>query len=182
MIRAITASKTYQLSSLSPEGSPDPRLFARMPVRGLTAEQLYDSLGQATGKYSTTRKGVQPAFQNGFGERAAFVTLFSGLEKSSEASTSILQALHLMNGKAMAEATSVQGNRFLRTLAEAKGRTTAERIEELYVMVLSRRPREEESARFAKYVDSGGPRGDARAALGDVLWVLLNSPDFYLNH
>jgi hypothetical protein len=36
--------------------------------------------------------------------------------------------------------------------------------------------------RFVGYVRAGGVRGDARAALGDVFWVLLNSPEFLLNH
>jgi hypothetical protein len=45
-------------------------------------------------------------------------------------------------------------------------------------VVLSRKPRPEESERFVKYVDAG----DTGKTLADVFWVLLNSPEFLLNH
>jgi hypothetical protein len=172
LIRAITLSKTYQLSSRGSRPSQDDRrLFARRAVRGLTAEQLYDSISQATGKS-----------ENAFGTRGEFVARFDNPERPVDASLTIPQALHLMNSKAMAEATSPKGNPQLKALAEAKGVSTAERVEELYLMVLSRRPRAEESARLVKYVDGGGPRRDRTRALADVLWSLFNSPEFTLNH
>jgi hypothetical protein len=87
-----------------------------------------------------------------------------------------------MNSQAMAEATSPKGNPLLAALAEAKGMTTSERVEQLYLMVLSRRPRRNEVNRLVKYVDRGGPRRDRTRALADVLWSLLNSPEFTLNH
>ena len=49
-------------------------------------------------------------------------------------------------------------------------------------MVLSRKPRPEESERFVKYVDSTAAARDPANALADVFWVLLNSPEFLLNH
>jgi hypothetical protein len=172
LIRAITLSKTYQLSSLvSHPSENDRRLFARRALRGLTAEQLYDSISQATGTP-----------ENAFGSRGEFVARFNNPERPVDASLTIPQALHLMNSKAMARATSPEGNRLLKALAEAKGMTTAERVEELYLIVLSRRPRAEESARLVKYVDGGGPRRNCTRALADVLWSLLNSPEFTLNH
>ena len=48
LIRAITASRTYQLTSLKTHSSQtEPRLFSRMAVRGLTSEQIFDSVAQA---------------------------------------------------------------------------------------------------------------------------------------
>ncbi len=50
LIRAIVLSKTYQLSSLQSDPSQDEvRLFGRMAVKGMTAEQLFDSVSMATG-------------------------------------------------------------------------------------------------------------------------------------
>lgn len=50
LIRTLTATRAYQLSSaVGPKGSDEPALFARMPLRGLTPEQLFDSLAMATG-------------------------------------------------------------------------------------------------------------------------------------
>ncbi len=51
LLRALTATRAYQLSSdaTSTTSQDDPRLFARMAVKGMTADQLFDSLAQATG-------------------------------------------------------------------------------------------------------------------------------------
>jgi hypothetical protein len=52
LIRAITTSRAYQLTSIRTHASQDNgRLFARRVVRGLSADQLYDSLIQATGHH-----------------------------------------------------------------------------------------------------------------------------------
>jgi hypothetical protein len=172
LIRSIALSKTYQLGSRAASPSQaDRRLFARRAVRGLTAGQLYDSISQATGKS-----------ENAFGARIIFVARFDNPERPVDASLTVPQALHLMNSQAMAEAISPKGNPQFKALTEAKGMSTAERVEDLYLMVLSRRPRAEELARLVKYVDGGGPRRDSARALSDVLWSLFNSPEFTLNH
>jgi hypothetical protein len=43
-------------------------------------------------------------------------------------------------------------------------------------------PTPEESERLVRYVDSGGPRHEQKAALADLFWALLNSAEFFLNH
>jgi hypothetical protein len=184
LLRAITGSKTYMLSSVvSDESQNDPRQFARAAVRGLTPEQLYDSLAVVTGKVRPLARGSGETIPNDtFGRRAEFVARFTTPGTPLDAEASILQALHLMNGKPMADVTSLDGNRLLRTVAEAESLTTARRIEELYLLTMARKPRPEESARLVKYVDSGGPRGDKKKALADVYWALLNSSEFGLNH
>jgi hypothetical protein len=184
LIRAITASKTYGLSSvLSDEGQRDPRRFARAPIRGLTAEQFYDSLAVVTGKGAPLDLGPGQGIPlNSFGSRTDFLARFAAGGKPLEAESSILQALHLMNGRPMADASSLTQNPLLRTVADAAEMTTAQRIEDLYLLALARRPRPEESARLVKYVEAGGPRGDRKQALADVYWALLNSPEFSLNH
>ena len=65
----------------------------------------------------------------------------------------------------------------LATLAEQQTGTDR-KIESRYLVVLSRTPRPEETERFVKFVDAG----DAKEALADVFWILLNSPEFLLNH
>jgi hypothetical protein len=184
LIQAITASKAYRLGSVASDDSQkDQRLFARAVVRGLTAQQLYDSLAVATGKGIPLDGGAIEATPfKAFGARNEFVARFAEQGKPLEAETSILQALHLMNGQPMADATSLQENRLLQTIADAKGLTMARRIEELFLLTLSRRPRAEESERLVKYADAGGARADKKMALADVYWVLLNSSEFCLNH
>src|SRR5262249_52709561 len=76
LIRAITLSKTYQRGSVYPEASkPDPRLFAFVPAKGLSPEQFYDSLVQATG-YRDAMRGNPNRFY-GFGsDRDRFLQKF----------------------------------------------------------------------------------------------------------
>lgn len=183
LIRAIMMSRPYQLSSAGAGASAeDPRLFARMRLRGLSAEQLYDSLAQAVGLPSDdARSDGDNGMQNSL--RAEFFERFASQdEKPTEAQASILQALALMNGRLVAGATDLETGATLSAVAEAPFLDTAGRIEALYLATLSRRPRPEETARMTAYIERGGSAGDRRKALSDVLWALLNSPEFLLNH
>jgi hypothetical protein len=114
--------------------------------------------------------------------RAEFLNRFASQEKKTETQTSILQALALMNGKFVADATSLERSQTLASVADIPFMNTTEKIETLFLATLSRLPRAEEAARLTAYVQSGGPRNDSKAALADVFWVLLNSSEFILNH
>jgi hypothetical protein len=184
LIRAILASKTYQLSSAGGEsGQGDPRLFARMAVKGLTPEQLFDSLAQATG-YREPERSLDPRalLLNGSTPRGDFLSKFASQGKRTEHQTSILQALALMNGRFIADATSLQRSEVLAAVTDAPFLDTAQRIEALYLASLTRKPTATESARMLRYVEAGGAKKDPKVALADVFWVLLNSSEFMLNH
>jgi hypothetical protein len=183
LIRVITASQAYQrTSAVSHPSQKDSRRFARMPLRGLSPEQLFDSLAAAT-EYQEAAPADPPFVVrlNNQSPRNQFLAKFALQEQRTDYQTSILQALYLMNNEFIAERASVKTNRTLATLAAQKT-GTARKIESLYLIVLSRKPRPEEGERFVKYVESGGAAGDPGKALADVFWVLLNSPEFLLNH
>jgi hypothetical protein len=178
LIRAITSSKAYQLSSaVTHPSQKDERLFARMSVKGMSPEQIYDSLAQAVSlpQRANVRGGVGTP-------RAEFLARFASTDKRTERQTSILQALALMNGKFIADATSLDRSATLAAVADAPFMNTAQKIETLFLATLTRKPRADEASKLATYVNSGGARQDARAALADVFWALLNSPEFILNH
>jgi hypothetical protein len=210
LIKAITASKAYQLSSAAPLTLPspppggegrvrgdksqdDPHLFARMPLRGLTPEQLFDSVAEAISYTEDVPENfglairIQPNTP-----RAQFLSRFAGqADKATESQTSILQALSLMNGRLIADATSLDARRSprLSSLIDAPFLTTASRIETLYLATLSRKPRPQEAERMIQYVETGGAARTDRptpeqknTALADVFWVLLNSSEFVVNH
>ncbi len=182
LIRAIVASQTYQrASAVSRGGKPDIRLLARMPLRGLSPEQLFDSLAVATEYQDTAPLDPRANYIRPQSPRARFVAKFPAQDPNTNYQTSILQALYLMNGDFIADRTSLQKNETLATLADQRT-STAGKVESLYLVVLSRKPRPRESERFVKYVDAGGTAGDPKQALADVFWVLLNSPEFILNH
>jgi hypothetical protein len=185
LIRAIVQTEAYQRASvaLSADNRDQVELFARMPVRGMMPEQLFDCFAEAT----DYRQEQNPTMQNfnQFGlpntPRAQFLAKFTTQDKRIETQTSILQALYLMNGKFLSERVRLENNKSLETIATAPV-PTARRVETLYLMVLSRLPRPDETARFARYIESGGTSGDPRQAVADIYWALLNSSEFMLNH
>jgi hypothetical protein len=194
LIRAVTASKAYQLSSATTDKRQDaPHLFARMPLRGMTPEQLFDSLAEAISYTEDVPEGLGPlaALRPG-SPRNQFLAKFAGTgEKATDSQTSILQALALMNGRLVADATSLDARRSprLSSLIDAPFMTTTSRVETLYLATLSRKPRPRETERMIRYVETGGEartdhptQEQKNAALADVLWALLNSSEFVVNH
>ena len=122
-----------------------------------------------------------------------------------DSEATILQALGLMNSAGIDTSTAPSRGNTLGAVLESPFLDTAGRIEVLYLSTLSRKPTKDESARFVKFVESGGThsaskpkmgsvfqqlitadrtksRGDKGVALGDVFWALLNSSEFLTNH
>jgi hypothetical protein len=198
LMRALTASRAYQLSSIrTAAGQDDPKLFACMPLRGLTAEQIYDSVVQATGFKEGNLVLAQPVVLSPFGggSREDFVNKFSEQNgKATDFQSSILQALVLMNGKLIESATSLENSETLLAVVDNPFMNTQERIETLYLAALSRPPRAKELTRMVKFVEAAaGEEGGEEATeeqrerrykqgLADVFWALLNSGEFLLNH
>ncbi len=191
LIRAITASQTYQRTSARSGIAADPlteagraRLFARMALKALTAEQLFDSLALATGYRAPEppRDSEQIAPPRNE-DRSEFLALFAPTGQTPvQVQTSIQQALTLMNGRFIAAATRGQRDGTLATAANDPSLDTQGRIEALFLATLSRRPTAKETARLVRYVASGGAQKDPQRALADVFWVLLNSTEFCVNH
>ena len=183
LIRAITASRTYQLTSSvrSQDTAVEPWLFSRMAVKGMTAEQLYDSIAQAVGTHETFDTTQQARF--GGTMRSQFVEQFTDSRSGpTERQTSVLQALAMMNGRLVASATDLESSRTLAGIIAYPGFDNARRIEVLFLAALHRKPRPDELDRFIKYVESDEADRTTTSALGDVFWVLLNSSEFSLNH
>jgi hypothetical protein len=184
LIRAITATRTYQLTSARTHKSQDdPALFARMPLRGLKPEQLFDSVAMATG-YRDSGGGGNDLISGLLGgnrsARAEFLTRFANQSaRAVEAQTSILQALSMMNGLVTANATSLERSETLAAVIDAPFVTTPERIETLYLAALSRSPTEKELDRALRFVKDAKSQQEA---LADLFWALLNSPEFVSNH
>ena len=181
LIRAIVASRTYQRTSRQTHpGQADRRLFARAQVRGLSSEQLFDSLGEATGMPIGTdprrrllgqpvRWAASPVPVRVRGrprERGRGPGIDPpGPDDDERAARSRRPPVRSGAG------------RWPRVLG-GTSKTAAQAIEELYLAALSRPPRPEERDRLVAYVEAG----DRARALRDVLWTLLNSTEFAVNH
>jgi hypothetical protein len=193
LIRSITATQAYQTTSArTDKGQDDPTLFARMPLRGLTGEQLFDSVATATGYRDVGgATGLLGALGGTRSARSEFLSRFAASERPTETQTSILQALALMNGKLTATATTVEKSETLAAIVDAPFLDTAGRVETLYLATLSRKPSQKELDRAVKFVedavkkakdDDKARSGANGEALADVFWALLNSPEFVFNH
>jgi hypothetical protein len=183
LIRSIVLTEAYGRASvgLSEATKVDIEMFAKMPVRGMMPEQLYDCMCQATLVRDDAPGGKPKAqqLQQQNALRAQFLTKFTSQDKRIATQTSILQALYLMNSKFVNDRCRLENNISLKTIATA-GDSTARRVETLYLMVLSRQPRPEELAKLVRHIDSGGGTGDPREAVAEVYWALLNSSEFML--
>lgn len=181
LVQVITATRAYQVSSRSAGQPSDERqiaVFARIPLRRMTSDQLYASFVQATG-YREPQGNAQVPADNSV--RAEFQQKFGDTSRPrTEAETTILQALSLMNGKLVSKATDLQASEVLAAVAESPFLNTAARIETLFLATLSRPPEAAELAGMVEYCHRS--KGDSKAALADVFWALLNSAEFILNH
>jgi len=143
LIKAIVLSKTYQLSSAEDETrQTETRLFARMPVKGLTGEQLYESIGVATGVRDSTP--LRNRLFNLGSPRQNFLELFNEQERKTEHQTAIPQALAMMNSDMITLATNPNGGQVLGAVVDAPFLTTEGKIETLFLAALSRKPTEKE--------------------------------------
>ncbi|MBY0231929.1 MAG: DUF1549 and DUF1553 domain-containing protein [Gemmataceae bacterium] len=184
LIRAIAASEAYQRTAEMTHASQDDvRAFSRMPIKGLTPEQVFDSLATAVG-YRGDSRGVGRDFVFGMGNsRTEILARFANpVDRKTEYQTSILQALALMNGRFVADATSLEKSETLAAIIDLPSMGTREKLDALHLAALARPMRGSEAARLIPYVDKGGPTKNSKKALSDVFWVLLNSSEFILNH
>ncbi len=179
ILRALTRARVYQLSSIG-RSPPEARLFSRMAVKGLTPEQLYDSVVLATG-YSPPagRIGGNGTSDS---ERGRFLAMFGTRERRTEVRTSVPQALAMMNGTFITTVTSPGSGRTIAAVVHAPFMDNAARIETLFLATLSRKPYPEEARRMVRHVDGGGNSGNHGKALSDVFWALFNSSEFCVNH
>jgi hypothetical protein len=170
LIRAITLSRAYQRSSKQTHPrQAEPRLFARAATRALMAEQLYDSLVLATGY----RPGSGP-------RRAEFLAPFDDPDSQpTDYQASVQQALMMMNGKFTEAATRSSRSSTVAAVIDGKrSGPLAKRIEDLYLVTLSRKPRPQETKRLLEYAAAN----ESQQPLRDIFWALLNSTEFILNH
>ena len=181
--RAIVATDAYQRTSVQTEPAHSrPELYACMPVRGLTPEQTFDTLAQAVG-YQQPFNPEEPLNFNNDPARQEFLELFSNSGASPiDRTSTILQALSMMNGQFISEATDLTRSQTLAAVTDAPFLSTREKIETLYLATLSRFPNDQERAQLTDFIEGQDSQVDSEAALADIFWALLNSSEFLLNH
>lgn len=191
VIRAIVASRTYQLSSEpNSTNAGDEINFSHTIVRRLSAEQLIDSASAAmatpleiTGFKTGTRLAQIPEGKKHYQRSASEVDRFaasfgkpprliaSDCERSNE--IALPQAFQLISGPLIQGLLTQRANRLGQLLDAATPPPAL--VEQLYWHTLSRAPSAPETTRAAAYF-AAAP--DPRAAAEDFAWALLNSKEF----
>ncbi|MFG0332095.1 MAG: DUF1549 and DUF1553 domain-containing protein, partial [Maioricimonas sp. JB049] len=180
LFRVIVLSRAYRLSSGADTFDAERvEWFAQMNTKTLTAEQVYDCIAVAT---LLDGAGAINVERFGNSSRQEFIQQFrTPTGRSTEYLGGIPQALTLMNGELISSATGLSSSGLLKSL-EAPFFTNRERIEVLYLATLSRQPRPDEWELLESYLTDSTRGTELREGLADILWALLNSAEFTLNH
>ena len=185
LIRRITASKTYQLSSVPNDGNKeDTSTYARYYPRRLIAEQVLDSVSLATGvpeKFASMYSGTRAAQLPDVTIPSYFLDTFERPSRQQvcerKPMTSLNQALHLIGGETFDNKINDRSGALARMHEE--GREAEDIVEDLYLRTLSRYPDSDERRTALEAITRSGNTG---TGLRNLFWALLNSKEFLYNH
>ncbi|MCA9012915.1 MAG: DUF1553 domain-containing protein [Planctomycetaceae bacterium] len=186
LIRLICTSATYQRSLETNEWNDDDTInYSHAVPRRLSAEQLYDSIIQATGA-PRALPGVPAGFRASelpdSQVEVAFLDMFgrppreSPCECERTTDVSLGQTLNMVNGPTIGDAIAHPDGIIAKTLAA--GATNEELIETIYLSTLCRKPSADEMAATLEYYKTVAT---PKEATEDLAWALINSPGFLFN-
>jgi hypothetical protein len=201
--RTIANSRTYQLSSTPPTSdatllAAGRRNFAYFQLRRLPAEILVDAVNEATGTQEefpaklylpTNAKAIEVAGVTGAEDKEATLSyafkIFGRPDRSldiqcdceRDTNATIVQTLYLANHPRVRDKIYSEEGRVAKIVSEHS--ENARRIEEIYLVAVGRLPTESEQSACLAYVSE---RESSLRAFQDVLWSLLNTREFILNH
>ncbi len=163
LYRGICNSDTYQRASAN-EARIAKASFAAAWIKHLDAEQLLGSVQVATGgkasrNVTEAMRMVEPLFPADV--VWCEVTPLPG---------NMRQALLVRNNHTISGSISGASGRI-------QGAKTADKVSEIFLAVLSRKPTDAETARFTKYID-----GHAGQGIEDAYWALMNTTEFLSRH
>jgi hypothetical protein len=188
--RLVLNSRTYQLSAEpNATNAVDDRNFSHARVRRLLAEVVVDVLDVALGTREDFGKDAPPGARaievapNRVGD-AHLARVFRVFGRPARMALcdcerprepALPQTLFLMTDERLLQ--QVREGR-LKTLLASK-QSDGEVVDELFLATLSRPPDEREKRAALDHVQA---KGDRRAGFIDVVWALINTREFILNH
>ena len=190
--RTVLLSNTYQRTAKPNESNRfDKNNYAHAYIRPLMAEQVVDVLNSAIGvdeqfgNEAPAGKKMTEVGASRLNGNVGYVLRIFGrplrttacdCERASE--LALPQTLFRMTDPAVAQKLTAPTNRVAK-LARDKSVTDEQVIEELFLAALTRLPTDEEKEKAVEFVKGEKNRV---AALQDVLWALINTREFILNH
>ncbi len=187
MMKTITRSRTYQQSIKTNKwNEADTINFSHAVARRLTAEQLLDAIGVATGsrpRFQGVPKNFRAAqLPDSMVKDDGFLKLFGRPERETSCEcersieVSLAHAMNLINGPTVAEALIDPEGRIAQLIKTNQENRTL--VEELYLAAFSRLPRKNEYAVAFEYLANAESKQEGAQ---DLLWALINSPAFLFN-
>jgi hypothetical protein len=187
LIRVICRSTTYQLASEpNDSNAADRQSFSRFYPRRLPAEVALDAIDRLTGKptgFPDVLPGTRAVQLPDPGFANHFLTVFgrpnadSACECERGGEANLAQSLHLINSADIL--AKLTGSRAA-ALAADTTRDTAAKLDELYLVAVSRPATAEERQSVEAYLASHAD--NTVAAWEDVVWSLLNTKEFLFTH
>jgi hypothetical protein len=188
LIRAITASRTYQLSSApNATNERDGQNYSRALLRRVPAEVLLDMVSQALGvpeRFSGAPMGTRAIQLWDNKVPHYFLKVFGRPERSSacecerNSEPAVAQVLHLMNAPEIQAKLGHAGGALAKMLK--RHAMDGPLVEELYLALYARFPEEREKKIVVEHLARNKAR--RREAVEDVAWSMLNALEFGLNH
>ena len=187
IMKTIARSRTYQQSIKTNKWNKEDTInFSHATARRLTAEQLLDAIGVATGsqpKFEGVPKNLRAVqLPDSKVKDDGFLKLFGRPERESScecertSDVSLAHAMNLINGPTVANAIIDPTGRIAKLLKEDKDDKSI--IEELYLATLARLPQDNE---YATAVEHFANAESKEEGVQDLMWALINSPAFLFN-
>jgi len=191
LIKTIVKSRTYQLSSTPNEfNRHDKQNYARYYPKRLTAEVLFDAVCQVTAspaqfnglptdKFAPNRAIMLPdeSFTSYFLDVFGRTQRNSACECERVNEANLAQALHMLNSDEIQNKLTRNGGRA--DLIVADKRTDQEKIEELFLWALTRKPDAAQMKLAMTILEKNGT--NKKQGYVDILWALLNTKEFMFN-
>ena len=199
LMRTILNSETYQRTSETNKSNKDDEYYySHAYVKPLSAEQFFYSLLQATGFERLQKEKMNGNNRQGGEDRMGMLRDLEGkkrehlekflflldngeMEEIEAFNGTVPQALMMINGSMVNDSASHGERGSFVNYVLAKWRAPADRLEYIYLNVLSRLPTAKEKTYFQRYMERSLYR-NKDLAYEDLYWVLLNSAEFSLNH
>jgi hypothetical protein len=192
--RQILRSRTYQTSSVPNETNKyDKNNYSRSYIRPMMAEVVVDVLNTALGATETYNPTDAPAGKKlievgssrflGNANLTYVLRIFGRPPRTTACDCertmdpALPQTLFRMTDTAIHTKLKLPTGR-IATLIKSK-KTDDEIFEEMFLASLSRFPTDDEKAAFAEHKKKSGDRA---SMFTDVMWALINTREFVLNH
>ncbi len=180
LTRELLNSRTYQLSSAGPTSDPLPRWFEQARVRPLSAEELTDAWRVATGYLTVEQLSGKPPKESRYRPlEGGYVLQFFGspVNGTGDFQGGLQEHLYLNNGQLGSLISSGKGS--LLDSLSAGSMTWDERVDRLYLAILSRPPTDAERTQLVSLLDRDAP---PQERLRDAIWALMTCSEFRFNH